>query len=361
MRNRTVQKALGELKTAVCLLPKQFNNIVVGVSGGADSLALLKVCTIRYPGRVNAVIIDHQLQNGSDVVAAKAAAICEKLGVPTTVLRVDVGGSHNLEENARDERYVALLGCVKEDDVLMLGHTQNDQAETVLLGLGRGSGLSAVKGMPQFAWRTAGEISTGISGAGTIEKPYTRILLRPFLQAITRSDTEEICQLYDLDYYSDPTNGVVGLVDVSLPNRSRIRNEVLPRLVDVFPGIIQNLTRTATLSTADLEFLDDLANDALKQCLLEGSLAIEKLMLLNVAIRRRVIRLWLKSMGVQGSGLEFAKIDAVDDMILNRGLGGKTVDICKGVQVVKSLEHQTERPSTKLILKTTLHNDYAII
>ena len=122
--------------------------VVVGVSGGADSLALAAVSAFvadREAYELSAVIVDHQLQEGSDGVADRAAEQLARLGVATEIVRVDVGTAGGPEASARRARYEALARIGAE--AILLGHTLDDQAETVLLGLGRGSGPRSIAGM----------------------------------------------------------------------------------------------------------------------------------------------------------------------------------------------------------------------
>ena len=228
--------------------------VLVACSGGADSLALAAglAWETRAPGgvRAGAVVVDHGLQPGSDAVARDAAAACRALGLdPVRVERVAVGTTGGPEGAARDARYAALDRAA--DDVgavaVLLGHTLDDQAETVLLALARGSGERALAGM----------------------RPVRGRLRRPLL-ALRRTDTEAACAAQGLVPWHDPTNGrdpapaTPGAPpDADLPRRSRVRREVLPLLEDVLgPGVAQALARTAD-ALADATEAVDLAGAAL--------------------------------------------------------------------------------------------------
>ncbi|NNH09213.1 tRNA lysidine(34) synthetase TilS, partial [Cellulomonas fimi] len=220
--------------------------VLVACSGGADSLALAAATafvagrSVRRAGRMlraGAVVVDHGLQAGSAEVAERAAATCRDLGLdPVVVARADVGGTGGPEAAARTARYAALdraatrLGAA----AVLLGHTRDDQAETVLLGLARGSGALSLAGMP------------AVRG----------ILRRPLL-GLRRSDTLGACAALGLDPWHDPTNDGT---DDDAPLRSRVRGRVLPVLErELGPGVADALARTADQLREDAAALDTLA------------------------------------------------------------------------------------------------------
>lgn len=209
--------------------------VLVACSGGPDSLALaagLAFVGPRAGWRSGAVVVDHGLQAGSDEVTARTAVACRALGLdPVVVHRVQVTGPG--EAGARDARYAALTAVADEAGAaaVLLGHTLDDQAETVLLGLARGSGLRSLAGMPP------------------VRGPFRRPLL-----AITRAQTHAACAAQGLDPWHDPTN-------TDGPNlRSRVRHRVLPVLDEVLgPGVAVALARTADLAREQADAIDGLA------------------------------------------------------------------------------------------------------
>ncbi|MEP7765901.1 tRNA lysidine(34) synthetase TilS [Sanguibacter sp. 25GB23B1] len=225
--------------------------VLVACSGGADSLALAAVTSFvagRLGLQAGALVVDHGLQPGSADVAARAAQQCRDLGLgPVEVLRATVPsgpGSGGPEGAARAARYALLrerssaLGAA----ALLLGHTLDDQAETVLLGLARGSGARSLAGMR----KTVG------------------LLRRPFL-ALRRSETEAVCAALGLERWDDPTNVGDG---PGAPLRSRVRTRVLPLLDDVLgPGVAQALARTAEQLREDDDALTDLADELFARAL----------------------------------------------------------------------------------------------
>jgi tRNA(Ile)-lysidine synthase len=210
-------------------------DVVVACSGGADSLALAAATVFEAPRagvRAGLVTVDHGLQPGSAEQATRVAQLGYELGFdPVEVVRVDVGADGGPEAAARTARYAALDALASALDAsVLLGHTLDDQAETVLLGLGRGSGPRSVAGMAVRDGRR----------------------LRPFL-GLRRATTEAACAALGLTPWRDPHN-----TDPSF-QRARLRHEVLPLLEDVLQGgVVEALGRTAGLLREDLEALDEL-------------------------------------------------------------------------------------------------------
>jgi tRNA(Ile)-lysidine synthase len=224
-------------------------HVLVACSGGPDSLALAAVAAYfarrgHVDGRpltVGAVIVDHQLQPGSAAVAAATARTLEELGLaPVQIRTVEVAATGmGPEAAARDARHAALEAAADEAGagVILLGHTLDDQAEQVLLGLARGSGTRSLAGM----------------------RPSRGRLLRPFL-GLRRDDTLEICQVEGLDPWHDPSN-----TDPAYA-RSRTRVEVLPMLEEKLgPGVAESLARTAAILQLDADYLEEVANDTFER------------------------------------------------------------------------------------------------
>jgi tRNA(Ile)-lysidine synthase len=213
--------------------------VLVACSGGADSLALLAATVFearKLSVPVVGVTVDHGLQDGSADHSAAVVAQMERLGATDTVsvrVQVDPAGE-GIEAAARRERYAALSKVAAEhgSSVVLLGHTRDDQAETVLLGLTRGSGGRSLAGMPR-----------SLDG----------LFLRPLLE-LTRAETEAACRAEGISYWSDPHN-----TDPRF-TRSRIRHRVLPVLeAELGPGVSAALARTADMVRADVEALDRIA------------------------------------------------------------------------------------------------------
>jgi tRNA(Ile)-lysidine synthase len=250
--------------------------VCVAVSGGADSLALAEAAAYgghRLGLRVRALIVDHGLQEGSAEVARIAAETALRLGVDTAdVLTTWVEGAGGPEAAARRARYATLRGALTSPETLvLLGHTLDDQAETVLLGLGRGSGPRSVSGMR------------------SLDAPWGRPLL-----AVPRTVTREACAALDVLPWEDPHN-----TDPRF-TRVRLRAEVLPLLEDVLAGgVAAALARTAAHLREDNEALDTLAAELLTRAEDSGGLGTAVLAAAPAALRRRTLRRWLLEAGVR--------------------------------------------------------------
>ncbi|RVW00552.1 tRNA lysidine(34) synthetase TilS [Rhodococcus xishaensis] len=269
--------------------------VVVALSGGADSLALTAAAVAEAPS-VRALVVDHQLQEGSDRVAATAAARALDLGCARAdVVPVDVTASGGLEAAARSARYAA-LDAGRGGHPVLLGHTLDDQAETVLLGLARGSGGRSIRGMAEY------------------DAPWGRPLLW-----VRRATTRRACADLALEPYEDPHNSDPGFT------RVRLRTEVLPLLEDALGGgVSAALARTAGQLREDGEVLDTLARQALASARDGDDLLVERLHEIPVAVRRRVLRAWLLDAGAKA--LTDKQLRAVDDLISHwRGQGGVAV------------------------------------
>ena len=292
------QGAVATLKAAVAAFVSDHaagdERWCVALSGGADSLALTAVAATSKP--TTALIVDHRLQPDSGRVAATARDQAMSVGcVDAQVLCVDVGTTGGPEAAARTARYRA-LDDARDDAPVLLAHTLDDQAETVLLGLGRGSG------------------SRSIAGMRSCDPPWYRPLL-----GIRRALTHAACVELGLMPWQDPHNADRRFT------RTRLRAEVLPLLEDVLGGgVAEALARTATALREDTETLDELARQALAEVGAGGRLDTARLAALPEALRRRVIRGWLLAGGA--SGLTDKQIRGVDTLVTAwRGQGGVAV------------------------------------
>jgi tRNA(Ile)-lysidine synthase len=266
----------------------------IALSGGPDSLALTAVAAAVKP--TTALIVDHRLQDDSGDVAAAARAQALSVGcVDAQVLCVDVGTAGGPEAAARTARYQA-LDDARGGAPVLLAHTLDDQAETVLLGLGRGSGPRSIAGM----------------------RPCDPPWYRPLL-GVRRALTVAACAELGLTPWHDPHNADRRFT------RVRLRTEVLPLLEDVLGGgVAEALARTATALREDTDTLDELAGHALAQVGSGGALDTARLAALPEAVRRRVIRGWLLAGGA--SGLTDKQIRGVDTLVTAwRGQGGVAV------------------------------------
>lgn len=294
--------------------------VAVAISGGPDSLALAAAAAFVAPKlgiRLSGIVIDHGLQTDSASVASAAASAAKDLGVDTVVVRrIEVShDSSGPESAARDARYDGIARVAAELGVqyILLGHTRDDQAESVLLGLVRGSGSKSLSGMRELSTR----------GALT--------LLRPLLE-VPRVDTLASCAALGVTPWMDPHNTDRRFL------RSTIRNVVLPRLdADLGPGVPEALARTARLLADDADYLDSEAAttfarmrrygnqpaavsihdpSALSQAPSHEPVHFDRaeLAALAPAIRRRVYR--LAAATASGASLASTHVDQIDRMVL---------------------------------------------
>lgn len=289
------RRALGPATLAVAqavesvLVPTD-TALLVACSGGADSLALAAgtAHVARRSGRAYAaVVVDHGLQDGSAEVAQAAAEALEGLGLAASVVAVDVADAGSgPEAAAREARYAALRReAAARDATLLLGHTRDDQAESVLLGLARGSGARSLSGM---AARADG-------------------LVRPLL-GLPRATTETCCAELGLTPWQDPHNADPAYA------RVRARTRVLPVLeAELGPGVAEALARSADLLRADATLLDSLAAEARRSVEHDRGLDCAGLASLPDALRSRVLLGWLRDLG--GHDLTARHVAAVDALV----------------------------------------------
>ncbi len=273
-------------------LEKASARVLIGVSGGADSLALA-VATheeAQHNGvEVIVLVVDHGLQEGSEKTAQSAADNLKKIGLEKIeIVRVNVEIVDGLEASARRARYGAFEEAIirYSPDFFFLAHTKNDQAETVLLGLARGSGTRSLSGMAED----------------------NGIYIRPILH-IDRGTTEEVCRENNLTAWVDPHNS-----DESYA-RVRARKNVLPILEkDLGPGIIDALSRSARILREDADALDHYADDFLKAKNSED-LDAELLAALPKAVRSRVLRRVILTAGSPTGSITAHHVAAVEALI----------------------------------------------
>ncbi|OZM82706.1 tRNA lysidine(34) synthetase TilS [Pseudonocardia sp. MH-G8] len=323
------------VRSGLARLPGPLSDVplLVGCSGGADSLALTAAALAVRGGGVHAAVVDHGLQDGSAERAAATAELLTGLGATAAVHRVDVTGPGGTEAAARRARYAALRAARPHPDApVLLGHTLDDQAETVLLGLGRGSGARSLAGMR--AW----------------EAPWCRPLL-----GVRRTVTRAACAALGLPVWDDPHN-----TDPRF-TRVRLRHEVLPLLEEVLAGgVAEALARTARQLREDGDALDAVAADLLAQAHdpappdgtvpsdpragaahRAGSLRTDPLASEPPALRRRVLRAWLAAASVTALTDEHLR---AADVLAGRGPDRGGVALPGGLELVRARGRLTLRP-----------------
>ena len=309
-------KATGRSRTASTADAADLPLLLVACSGGPDSLALAGIAAHfarRGDVRVGAIIVDHGLQEDSAAVAAQTTQILTDLGLhPVITEKVQVPvGNMGPEMAARTARYTAFTKAVEATGAraVLLGHTLDDQAETVLLGLSRGSGTRSLAGMPPV------RVEEGVT------------YLRPFL-GLRRADMLDICDAETLTPWIDPTN-----TDETLM-RARIRHSVLPYLEEHLGGdVARSLARTASVAGPDAEYLDEQAQAAYEQALLPAGTAVRgieredavlldraQVAALHPALRLRVLATACKAAGGENPGFE--RLQALDSFTAEYAVAG---------------------------------------
>ena len=287
--------------------------VLAACSGGADSLALAAALAFEAPGlglAAGGVTVDHGLQDGSAEQARLVTKTLTELGldpVPcltVTVRRRDAGGP---EAAARAARYAALDRAADAVGAaaILLGHTVDDQAETVLLGLARGSGTRSLAGMPERRGRC----------------------LRPLL-GVSRAQTRAACAAQDLEPWDDPQNADPGFA------RARVRHRLLPAMEEELgPGVTEALARTARQLRADADFLDSLAKAESERIVsaAAGELSLDLVAGLPPAIRSRVLRNAAIAAGCPAGALTAGHVAGLEALVTG-WRGQRWIDLPGGIR-----------------------------
>ncbi len=280
--------------------------VAVACSGGADSLALASAAVFeghKLGLRVVGVTVDHSLQPGSAEQADRVVAQLASMGADETFtarVHVDAASGLGPEAAAREARYAVLEQVAEHLDarLVLLGHTLDDQAETVLLGLTRGSGARSLQGM----------------------RPAFGVFARPLL-GVRRADTVAACLVEGLEAWDDPHNSDRGYT------RVRVRDRVLPVLeVELGPGIAEALARTADQLREDTALLDDLATGLLSEAYRDGALDVAVLGAASPSLRHRVIHRAALDAGSPPAELTRDHVLAVDGLLV-AWRGQKWIDL----------------------------------
>ena len=275
------------------------DSAIVAVSGGADSLALAYALVKEAPElaiTLIAVTVDHQLQTGSGDQAKKVQEQLKAMGYQEVIIeKVSVVEKSGIEADARTARYAALdaIAHAYGASQIYLGHTRDDQAETVLLGLARGSGTRSLSGM------------------ATVNGKYAR----PFLQ-LTRLQTVAACDEAEITPWKDPHNANEKF------SRVRVRNKVMPVMEEeIGPGIAAALARSAAILRDDADALDEMAQAVISRVDL-SDLDCAALAELPRAIRSRILRAAIYAAGAPSGSVSADHLAGVEALVTSwRGQG----------------------------------------
>ncbi len=308
-------------------LPFEGKTFVAGVSGGADSVSLLLVLNDlrerkKFNNRFIIAHFNHNLrEEDSEKDAEFVKSLCVKFNFELALGSGNVAKQGNIEQNARIARYDFLRKTAKNlhASAILTAHTINDQAETFLINLIRGSGLSGLSGMKAIRNLEKENLASGINQSQIK-------LVRPLLNWATRADTENFCRINEIEYRYDTMNEDLAF------KRVRVRKILLPLLQDFNPKIIETLAQTAKLLGDELHI--SVENKSRIPKTDEQFLKLNELVNLTKPLLYQTLREWLAVNRGNLRGLELKHIEAIDRLIFSRK-SGKTVELPDGETVVK--------------------------
>lgn len=288
-------------------------NIGFGCSGGADSLALLLGLSMLYRGEranlVHVVIVDHKLQEITSEISKDTATLVENFGFNAHVIPVTINSTNDgMESDARKARYGAFEKVIKEQNLqaFLIGHTKTDQAEQVFLGMFRGSGTRSLAGI----------------------RENREIYKRPFLNVLSRKDTQKVCEENGLEYWCDPHNDVLEYKRVSVRKMIQTVEEATGQ------DIVEPLVRTAQISAEDADALDFYSEIAFQK-IEESDWDIDELSNIPTAVRKRIYRKKIIMLGARTDSVSFEITNRVDDFLVDWH-GQKEICISNNVRVKRA-------------------------
>jgi len=208
--------------------------IVVALSGGIDSVVLLHFLCSNYSGNIRAIHINHHLSKFCNDWSKFCSELCQKTNTDFQSIDINLKTSSNIEENARKSRYNSLKSNLSKDEILCTAHHQDDQAETLLLQLFRGSGVAGLASMPKL--KNFGDA----------------YLYRPLLN-ISKQQINQYASLHQLEWIEDDSN------DNTQFKRNLLRAELIPQLKLSFDSVIKNISRSVNHQAEALKLMHDLA------------------------------------------------------------------------------------------------------
>ena len=319
--------------------------VVVGISGGPDSLCLLHLLHFlasRYKLVLHAAHLNHGIRGSeADDDAAFVGVLCQEWGIACSIERADVPALArelhlSLEEAARKARYAFLSRTAHRvgATVVAVGHHADDQVETILMHLLRGAGLAGLRGMRPLGWLSEDEAVAMAAEPKGAPTPPLR-LVRPLLK-VTRAQIDDYCASYQLQPRLDRSN-----LDTTL-YRNRLRYNLLPLLEEYNPNIRQILVHTADVVGADLELLDSLIMRAWEQVVVEVSAQaviynLSALRALPVALQRSLLRRGIGIIRHSLRDLSYLQLESALN-VLNNGVTGKQATLPEGLLLTLSYE-----------------------
>lgn len=308
-KNHYTMKARMAVKNSISHLDPN-SSIGVGCSGGADSSAILFALSSMYRGskasKIHVLIIDHQLQEITAEVSKNVAETALRLGFTPHIIPVSITTTNSgAESDARTARYEAFEKAADDYNLsaILIGHTKNDQAEQTFLGMLRGSGTRSLSGIRE----TRG------------------IYHRPFLNSLSRADTQKVCEENNYDYWCDPHN------DHLMYKRVGIRKMIKTVEETTGTSIVDPLVRTAQISAEDadaLDFYTDMSYTSIES----KNWDVKELSKIPTAVRKRIYRKKMSELGGKTDALTFEITNRIDDFIADWH-GQKEVCVSNGIRV----------------------------
>jgi tRNA(Ile)-lysidine synthase len=328
-------------------LPFADETFVVAVSGGADSLALaLALADLRKREKLNLRFVvahfNHKLrgaESDADEEFVRNFTVGHDFELALGRGENIRGEKGSLEQAARVARYDFLKNTAESlrARAVLTAHTMNDQAETFLMNLIRGSGVAGLSGMRPVRILTE-QTRPDTSPAKAVENQYSEskiqnpkskiLLVRPLLSWAKREDTERFCHDLAIEFRYDTMNEDLAF------RRVRIRRVLLPLLRDFNPKIVETLANTANLLREEFEELEKIRERNFSENE-NGGLKIKELKNLASGARRRVLRAWLETKRGDLRGLDLKHVEAIENLVLSRK-SGKTIELPGNRVVVKS-------------------------
>jgi len=310
--------------------PFEDATIIIAVSGGADSVSLaLALSELKTRQKLNLRFVlahfNHKLRGEeSERDESFVKNLAEKFDFELVIGEGEISKNENLEQSARKARYDFLTETAENlrAFAVLTAHTLNDQAETFLISLIRGSGLEGLGAMKTL--RILNEEKS------KIENQKSKILLiRPLLSWAKRIDTENFCHLNEIEFRYDSMNEDLAF------RRVRVRKILLPMLQDFNPKIIENLSQTAFLLQKDFETLENYRRENVETEFFEAEISLKKLRDLTESERNNAIRRWLKNLRGDLRALDAKHFEAIERLIFSRK-SGKLVELPNGETITKS-------------------------
>jgi tRNA(Ile)-lysidine synthase len=319
-------------------LPFAGETLIVAISGGADSVSLaLAIYTLKQRKKFDLRIVlahfNHKLRGEeSERDENFVKNLAEKLNFELVIGKGEISKNENLEQSARKARYEFLTETAKnlKAFAVLTAHTLNDQAETFLINLIRGSGLEGLGAMKVVrSLESRVESRESEEEKSEIQNLKSKILLiRPLLSWAKRIDTENFCRLSEIGFRYDSMNEDLAF------KRVRVRKVLLPMLQDFNPQIIENLSQTAFLLQKDFETLENYRGENVEIELFETKISLKNLRELTESERNNSIRNWLKTLRGDLRTLDAKHFEAIERLIFSRK-SGKTIELPKGETVTK--------------------------